>query len=124
MTYGEALLHLGHAEQARAIFRRAVLHFPHNLYAQLMLGRAQLAAGDAASSWETLAPLARSTLARPDVLEPAVQAARAAGAPEAAGLQMRLAPARVRETMALIEKERAPCTRGAGERLYPSTSSF
>ncbi|MFS0848683.1 tetratricopeptide repeat protein [Novosphingobium panipatense] len=104
MTYGEALLHLGHAEQARAIFRRAVLHFPHNLYAQLMLGRAQLATGDAASSWETLAPLARSTLARPDVLEPAAQAARAAGAPEAAGLQMRLAPARVRETMALIEK--------------------
>ncbi|AOR75950.1 tetratricopeptide repeat protein [Novosphingobium sp. HR1a] len=102
MRYGEALLQLGHAEQARVIFRRAVLALPGNPYARLMLGESQLATGDGQGAWATLQPLAASTLAGPQVLEAAEQAARAVGAPEAAALQARLDPARLKETMALV----------------------
>lgn len=104
MTYGEALLRLGHAEQARILFRRAVLVLPGNPYARLMLGEAQLATGDAQGAWATLAPLAASTLAAPEVLERAAQAGRAVGAGEAEVLQARLDPARIRETMALVDQ--------------------
>lgn len=107
MTYGEALLRLGHAEQARVLFRRAVLVQPGNPYARLMLGQAQLAAGDMRGAWATLAPLSASTLAAPEVLEPAAQAARAVGAPEAAALRARLDPARLKATMALIDRGEA-----------------
>lgn len=102
MTYGEALLNLGHAEQARLIFRRAALVLPGNPYSRLMLGRAELATGDSQSAWAILSPLARSTLARRELLEPALQAARLVGAPEQADLEARLDPARLKETMALI----------------------
>ena len=104
MTYGEALLRLNHPEQARVIFRRAVLRLPGNPYARLMLGEAQLASGDAQGAWTTLEPLAATTLARTDVLERAEQAARQIGAPEAAGLRARLDPARLKATMALIDQ--------------------
>ncbi|WP_159975637.1 MULTISPECIES: tetratricopeptide repeat protein [unclassified Novosphingobium] len=104
MTYGEALLRLNHPEQARVIFRRAVLLLPGNPYARLMLGEAQLATGDARRAWSTLGPLAATTLARPEVLERAEKAARMVGAPEAAELQVRLDPARLKATMALIDQ--------------------
>ncbi|MYL97861.1 tetratricopeptide repeat protein [Novosphingobium sp. FGD1] len=104
MTYGEALLRLGHAEQARVIFRRAALVLPGNPYSRLMLGQAELATGDAQGAWKTLEPLAQSSLARPEVLVQAEQAARAAGAPEAAKLRARLEPARIKATMELVEQ--------------------
>jgi predicted Zn-dependent protease len=104
MSYGEALLRLGHPEQARAIFRRAVLVLPGNPYSRMMLGEAQLATGDATGAWATLAPLAASTLARPEVLERAAKAARGAGAPQADALQARLDPARLKATMALVDQ--------------------
>lgn len=104
MSYGEALLRLGHPEQARAIFRRAVLVLPGNPYSRMMLGEAQLATGDAQAAWTTLAPLAASTLARPEVLDRAAKAARGAGAPEADALQARLDPASLKATMELVEQ--------------------
>ncbi|WP_404481003.1 tetratricopeptide repeat protein [Novosphingobium sp. BL-52-GroH] len=107
MTYGEALLRLNHPEQARVIFRRAVLVLPGNPYSRMMLGEAQLATGDAQGAWATLAPLAAGTLARPEVLERAAQAARALGAPEALDLQARLDPARIKATMALVDRGEA-----------------
>lgn len=102
MTYGEALLRLNHPEQAKVIFRRAMLVLPGNPYARLMLGEAQLATGDARGAWATLQPLSATTLARPEVLERAAQAAKAVGAPEADALAARLDPARIKATMALV----------------------
>ncbi|MEE4450371.1 tetratricopeptide repeat protein [Novosphingobium resinovorum] len=104
MTYGEALLRLGQAEQARIIFRRAALVLPGNPYSRMMLGEAQIATGDRQGAWATLAPLAASTLARPEVLERAEQAARGVGAPEAEELQARLDPVSLKETMALVQQ--------------------
>lgn len=104
MTYGEALLRLNHPEQAKVIFRRAVLVLPGNPYARMMLGEAQLATGDAQGAWATLRPLSATTLARPEVLERAAQAAKAVGAPEGNALQARLDPARLKATMALVEQ--------------------
>jgi len=111
MTYAEALLRLGHAEQARVLFNRAALLRPGNPYARLMLGEAQLASGDAATSWQTLQPLAASVLARPEVLQVAAKAAETAGAPEAASLRMRLEPARLKVSTALVERAQAALQR-------------
>lgn len=111
MTYAEALLRLGHAEQARVLFTRAVLVEPGNPYARLMLGEAQLATGDAVDAWETLAPLAAGTLARPEVLERALEAAKAVDAPEAATLRARLQPQRIKATMALAGRGDAALAR-------------
>lgn len=104
MRYAEALLRLGHAEQARMLFSRAVLVLPGNPYSRMMLGEAQLASGDAESAWATLKPLAASTLARPELLESAEKAARATGAPEAESLAARLEPARLKAAMALVSR--------------------
>ena len=104
MTYAEALLRLGHAEQARMLFNRAALALPGNPYSRMMLGEAQLATGDAESAWATLKPLAASTLARPELLESAEKAARAVHAPEAESLRTRLDPARLKPVMELVSK--------------------
>lgn len=104
MTYAEALLRLGYAQQARILFNRAALALPGNPYSRMMLGEAQLASGDADGAWATLAPLAASTLARPEVLQGAEKAARAAGAPEADALRARLEPGRLKATMALVQR--------------------
>jgi predicted Zn-dependent protease len=107
LTYGEALLRLGHAEQARVLFSRASLLLPGNPFARMMLGEAQLASGDARGAWETLRPLASGTLAQPEILVSAERAARAAGAPEADVLKARLDPVRLKATMALADKGQA-----------------
>ena len=104
MRYAEAMLRLGHAEQARVMFNRAVLALPGNPYAKMMLGEAQLASGDAESAWATLKPLAMSTLAPPPIIESGAKAAKAVGAPEAASLEARMEPSRLKPTMALVEK--------------------
>lgn len=102
MSYGEALLHLGHAEQARLIFKRATLALPANPYARLMLGIAQIETGDNAGAWGTLKPLAMSPLARPEAIDAARQAAEALGRPEAAELAARLKPERLQAAQARI----------------------
>jgi tetratricopeptide (TPR) repeat protein len=87
LAYAEALLNLGHPEQARITFQRALLLVPGNRYARLMLGQAQMAAGDAAGAWATLRPLTDGLLVQPFEIEVAEQAARKAGAPEADSLR-------------------------------------
>ncbi|MEI6642030.1 MAG: tetratricopeptide repeat protein [Novosphingobium sp.] len=90
MTYAEALLRLGHPEQARAMFAQALLLSPQNPYARLMLAEAQLAVGDAASALRTVRPLSDSVLAGPRELDLALRAAKAAGDPMAATIAARL----------------------------------
>lgn len=90
MTYAEALLRLGHPEQARAIFAKALLLSPQNPYSRLMLAEAQLATGDAATALRTVAPLSGSVLAGPRELDLASRAAQAAGDPSAGAIAARL----------------------------------
>ena len=90
MSYAEALLQLGHPEQARAMFAQALLLSPQNPFARLMLAEAQLAVGDAAGSLRTLRPLSDSVLAGQRELDLAVRAARAANDPTAGALLARL----------------------------------
>lgn len=79
LTYAEALLQLGQAEQARARFARAHLVAPGNPYARLMLAATLLETGDAAGALDKVRPLADSALAGSRELSLAEGAARAAG---------------------------------------------
>ncbi|WP_198045725.1 tetratricopeptide repeat protein [Novosphingobium aquimarinum] len=90
MSYGEALLRLGHPEQARVLLSRAVLMRPQNPYPRMLLGEAQLATGDAEGAWDTLRPVAERPDANPQLLDVASKAAKAVGDPAAAGLSARL----------------------------------
>lgn len=90
LSYAEALLRLGHPEQARAIFAKALSLSPQNPYSRLMLAEAQLATGDAANALRTVTPLSDSVLAGQPELDLAVRAAQAAGDPAAAALAARL----------------------------------
>lgn len=112
LTYGEALLRLGHAEQARILFSRAALLLPGNSYVRMMLGEAQLAGGDPRGAWSTLKPFATGTLAREELLVSAEKAARAAGDGAADDLKARLAPERLKATLALVEKGEAALAGG------------
>lgn len=111
LTYAEALLRLGYAEQARVLFSRAVLLDPGNAYARTMLGESELATHDPRGAWATLKPLAASTLARPELLALAERAARALGDPQADVLKARLDPARLKATMALVDKGQSALAR-------------
>ncbi|MEW9856836.1 tetratricopeptide repeat protein [Novosphingobium rhizovicinum] len=104
LTYGEALLQLGQPEQARALFTRARLLRPGDPYTGYMLGRAQLATGDPAAAWATLAPLAATVLAPEEVLQAAARAGAAIGHPDTELLRARLEPRRLRKHMALVNK--------------------
>lgn len=90
MSYAEALLRLGHPEQARAMFAQALLLSPQNPYARLMLAEAQLAVGDARTALRTVQPLSDSVLAGQRELDLALRAAKAANDPSAGVLQARL----------------------------------
>ena len=81
MVYGEALLHLNHAEEARAIFQKALLLSPQNPYARMMLAQCDLAVNDGAGALKTIRPLADSVLAGPRELDLAVRAAAMAHDP-------------------------------------------
>ena len=83
MAYGEALLNLQHAEQARAIFQKALLLSPQNPYARIMLTRCDLAVHDGAGALKTIRPMADSVLAGPRELDLAIQAAGMARDPVA-----------------------------------------
>jgi len=89
LSYGEALLRLGQAEQARILFNRAVLMRPENPYTRMLLGEAQLATGDAEGAWDTLEPLTEMPDAPPELFAVAGKAARAVGNPAAARLEAR-----------------------------------
>lgn len=101
MLYAEALLALGHPEQARALFAQALQLSAQNPYARLMLAEAQLATGDAATALRTVAPLSGSVLAGPRELDLAMRAAKAAGDPSAAALSARLNSPQLKQTMQL-----------------------
>ncbi len=90
MSYAEALLRLGHPEQARAMFAQALLLSPQNPYARIMLAEAQLAVGDPRSALRTVQPLSDSVLAGERELDLAVRAAQAARDPSAGALLARL----------------------------------
>lgn len=111
LAYAEALLRLGHSEQARAWFERAMLLSPNNPYSRLMAAEAQLATGDAAKAYATVKPLADSVLAGPRELELAERAARAAGDPAAEAIKARLQSAQLRQAQALAEAGHAALAR-------------
>ncbi len=90
MVYGEALLHLNHAEEARAIFQKALLLSPQNPYARMMLAQCDLALNDGAGALKTIRPLADSVLAGPRELDLAIRAAGMAHDPAMAGYVDRL----------------------------------
>lgn len=90
LSYAEALLHVDHPEQARAIFAQALLLSPQNPYSRLMLAEAQLATGDAATALRTIRPLSDSVLAGPREIDLALRAAQAAEDPSATALAARL----------------------------------
>lgn len=116
MSYGEALLHLGHAEQARLIFKRATLALPGNPYAKAMLGVSLIETGDNAAAWAILRPMAKSPLAPPATVDAARQAGQAIGAPEAAGFAARMKPDAVKRADALIARaDKAMATRNWAE---------
>lgn len=107
LTYAEAMLRLGHPEQARLMFQRALTRSPNNPYSRLMLAQAQLATGDAAAAYATVRPLSDSVLAGPRELELAERAARAADSPDADGLRARLAAVKQSATQDLARKGQA-----------------
>jgi tetratricopeptide (TPR) repeat protein len=104
LTYAEAMLRLGHPEQARAMFQRALTRSPNNPYSRLMLAEAQLATGDGATAYATVKPLSDSVMAGPRELELAEKAARAMGSADADGLKARLASAKAGAAQDLSRK--------------------
>lgn len=111
LAYAEALLRLGHNEQARAWFERAMLLSPNNPYSRLMAAEAQLATGDAVRAYATVKPLAESVLAGPRELELAERAARAAGDRAAGAIKARLQSAQLKQAQSLTEAGHAALAR-------------
>ncbi|MBF5088829.1 tetratricopeptide repeat protein [Novosphingobium sp. NBM11] len=127
LAYAEALLRLGRAEQARAIYAKALLLSPQNPFARLMLAEAQLATGDAATAYATVKPLADSAMAGPRELELAEKAARAAGDPAADTLKARLQSGDLRRTQQVAAAGQAAMARGdwsAAIAAYQQVSSY
>jgi len=112
MSYAEALLRLGHAEQARALFAKALSLSPQNPFARLMLAEAQLETGDAAAALGTIQPLSDSVMADTRALELASKAAHAAGDPSAASLVARLHSPQTQINQTLVAAGEAATIRG------------
>ena len=111
MSYAEALLRLGHPEQARALFARAHSLSPNNPFIRLMLAEAQLATGDAAAALRTVRVLSDSVLAGERELDLAVRAAQKAGDPAAAGLLARLKAPQLAQLQKLAAEGEAALSR-------------
>lgn len=107
MLYGEALLRLGYAEQARAQLSRTVLLQPGNRYARRMLGEAQLLAGDANGAFQTLLPLGQGLLVQRDELASLERAARQASEPGADDWRARLESPRFQRLNELVSQGEA-----------------
>ncbi len=105
------MLRLGHPEQARSIFSRALSLSPGNPYSRLMLAQAQLETGDAVTAYQTIKPLSDAITAGKTELEIAEKAARAAGSPDAAGLRARLQSASTQDAQALAQRGNAAMAR-------------
>ena len=91
LKYAEALLRIGRAEQARAMFMKALQAQPQNRFVRMMLCEAQLATGDPAGAFETMQPAIAGPFAGRRELELAAKAAKAAQNPAAAQLAARIA---------------------------------
>lgn len=91
LKYAEALLRIGRAEQARAMFMQSLQAQPQNRFVRMMLTEAQMATGDPAGALQTMQPALVGPFAGRRELELAIKAARAAGSPAAAQLAARLA---------------------------------
>jgi len=87
--YGEALLELGQVEQARTRLAAAVSGLPRNRHGRVLLGRAQIATGDAAAAVDTLLPLAELPDATQAELALLVKAAQLSGYEDADMLSRR-----------------------------------
>lgn len=111
MSYAEALLRLGHPEQARAMFAQGLLLSPQNPYSRMMLAEAQLAVGDAAGALRTVRPLSDSVLAGQRELDLALRAAKAANDPVAGALATRLASAQLKVNQQLANAAQAALNR-------------
>ncbi len=111
MSYAEALLRLGHPEQARAMFAQALLLSPQNPYSRLMLAEAQLAVGDARTALRTVQPLSDSVLAGERELDLALRAAKAANDPSAAAIQARLQSPALKANLQLASAGQAALVR-------------
>lgn len=90
LAYGEAMLRLGHAEAARAIFAKALLLSPQNPYARLMLAQSDLNLADGRAALTAIRPLADSVLAGTRELEVAIRAAGLARDPVLASYEARI----------------------------------
>lgn len=90
LAYGEAMLRLGRAEAARAIFAKALLLSPQNPYARLMLAESDLVLADGRAALTAIRPLADSVLAGPRELDVAIHAAGLARDPVLARYEARL----------------------------------
>lgn len=111
LAYGEALLWLGHAEQARAVYAKALSLSPQNPYARLMLAEAELATRDGAGALRTVRPLADGALAGQRELDLAVRAAEAAHDPALALYRARLASPQLAVTARLAGEAQAAMAR-------------
>lgn len=89
VLYGEALLHLGQAEQAIAQLQPVVRTLPGHRDAARLLAEAMLKRGDARGALAALRPLADHPAARPEDLALAARAAKAAQDPMAARYEAR-----------------------------------
>jgi tetratricopeptide (TPR) repeat protein len=79
LLYGEALLRLGQAEQARAQVVAIARAQPGNRLAVRLLAESLLAAGDAAAAADALRPIAGNPEARPEELALMARIAKATG---------------------------------------------
>ncbi|WP_353226890.1 tetratricopeptide repeat protein [Novosphingobium sp.] len=112
LSYGAALLNLGHAEAARAIFQKALLLSQQNPYARLMLAKCDLAVGDGSGAMQTIRPLADSVLAGEQELDVAIRAATMAHDPALPGYQQR----RASPQLAMIAATAGAATAAMGRR--------
>ncbi len=86
VLYAQALVALGQPEQGRARLQPMLTRNPQSALIRRELGKAQLAAGDAAGALETLRPFASVLTTDPDDLRLLSRAATQAGDPEAVRL--------------------------------------
>jgi len=91
LLYAEALLQIGQPEQARVMLTEILRSQPGHRQARFLLGRSQLASGDAKAALDTLQPIATRPDATPQELALIAKASQQAGDPSATALAGRAA---------------------------------
>jgi len=89
LAFADALRHLGHVEQARAILQKALSLSPRNPSVRMMLAQCDLDLGDGAHALQVVRPLADSVLAGKPELDLAIRAADMTHDPALAGYSAR-----------------------------------